>query len=242
MRFLYIFPHPDDESFGPAAAMAAQKRAGHEVFLYTLTKGGATKVRFELGLSVDEMGEIRHQEMLDMAKVLQLDGFSIEDLTDSGLKELDPREIETLCREHILKIRPDVVVSYPVHGISGFQDHLVMHAVIKRVYLEMKPNHPWLKRLAFFTIDEAFQQGNEGKFRLHFSTPSEIDCRLPVSPEDNVLMDKALDCYKTYKKTIDDSFRKCRYPDEVCFEFFQEAFDPPLSKLEDQFAVVQAPQ
>lgn len=33
MRILYIFPHPDDESFGPARAMAAQRRQGHDVYL-----------------------------------------------------------------------------------------------------------------------------------------------------------------------------------------------------------------
>ncbi len=36
MRILYIFPHPDDESFGPARAMAAQRRQGHDVYLLTL--------------------------------------------------------------------------------------------------------------------------------------------------------------------------------------------------------------
>jgi len=35
MKILYVFPHPDDESFGPARAIAAQVRAGHEVFLLT---------------------------------------------------------------------------------------------------------------------------------------------------------------------------------------------------------------
>jgi hypothetical protein len=33
LRILYVFPHPDDESFGPARAMAAQKRQGHAVYL-----------------------------------------------------------------------------------------------------------------------------------------------------------------------------------------------------------------
>ncbi len=56
MRFLYVFPHPDDESFGPAAAMHAQLRAGHDVYLLTLTRGGATKQRHKLNLSVEADG------------------------------------------------------------------------------------------------------------------------------------------------------------------------------------------
>ena len=46
-----------------------------------------------------------------------------------------------------------MLVSYPVHGISGFHDHLVMHAVAKRVYLDLKDQGAtYLKRLAFFTV------------------------------------------------------------------------------------------
>lgn len=52
MRVLYIFPHPDDESFGPAPVIRQQIEKGHEVFLLTLRKGRATKVRHKLGLSV----------------------------------------------------------------------------------------------------------------------------------------------------------------------------------------------
>ena len=55
MKLLYVFPHPDDESFGPAAAMHAQLRAGHDVYLLTLTRGGATKQRHKLDLSVEQM-------------------------------------------------------------------------------------------------------------------------------------------------------------------------------------------
>ncbi|MFC2176745.1 PIG-L family deacetylase, partial [Bacteroidota bacterium] len=36
MRLLYIFPHPDDESFGPIPAIHQQLAQGNEVFLLTL--------------------------------------------------------------------------------------------------------------------------------------------------------------------------------------------------------------
>src|SRR5688500_7528198 len=114
MKILYIFPHPDDESFGPARAMYKQQREGHEVYLLTLTKGGATKQRHKYGYSVEEMGEARHKEMLDVAKVLKFRGMTVLDLPDSGLKEMDPRDIEKAVKDEIEKIKPDVVVTYAV--------------------------------------------------------------------------------------------------------------------------------
>ena len=98
MRILYIYPHPDDESFGPAHVMAKQRREGHEVYLLTLTKGGATKQRFKYNYSIEQMGEVRYQEMLNVAKVLDLTEMTVLDLPDSGLKEM---EVSLLTRESI---------------------------------------------------------------------------------------------------------------------------------------------
>lgn len=230
MKVLYIFPHPDDESFGPASAMSKQRREGNEVYLLTLTKGGATKQRHKYGYSIDEMGEVRYKEMLDVAKVLNLSGMTVLDLPDSGLKEMDPREIERIIMEEIEKVKPDVIVTYAVHGISGFHDHLVTHAVVKRVYAEMIKNSEFLKRLAFFTITEeaALMQKH---FHLNGSKDEEIDCIYEVDEEDIEKSRKALDCYVTFKETIDASNIKDQIPKKVCFEIYQETQKPKLKNL-----------
>jgi len=75
MKILYIYPHPDDESFGPGHVMHYQVRQGHEVYLLTLTKGGATRQRHKYGYSIAEMGEVRYQEMIKVAKALRLTGI-----------------------------------------------------------------------------------------------------------------------------------------------------------------------
>ena len=138
MRLLYVFPHPDDESFGPARAMAAQRRQGHEVYLLTLTRGEATKVRDRFGWTLEQMGNARAHEMLDVKKTLDLTGLRVLTLPDGKLKELDPWEIEKVIRAEILGIRPHVVITFPIHGISGFHDHIVCYAAVTRVYLELQ--------------------------------------------------------------------------------------------------------
>lgn len=230
MKILYIFPHPDDESFGPAPAIAAQKRAGDEVYLLTLTKGEATKQRHRLGVSKQEMGAIRFKEMQCVKQVLDLDGMTVLDLPDSGLKQMDPRDIEAVVQQHIEKIRPDVLVTYAVHGISGFEDHLVQHAVVKRVYCAMKDSgHNYLKRMAFYT--HYSEEEVESKFDLKSSRLEEIDCFVEASDEDMEKFRRALDCYETYQQVIEESGVKQAVTGRVPFEFFGEDFDPPLGSL-----------
>jgi len=230
MKVLYIFPHPDDESFGPAHAMSKQRRDGHEVYLLTLTKGGATKQRHKFGYSIEEMGEVRYKEMLDVAKVLNLSGMTVLDLPDSGLKEMDPREIENIIVEQIEKIKPDVIVTYAVHGISGFHDHLVTHAVVKRVYCELRHKVNYLKRLLFFTITEE-EASKQKFFKISGSKEEEIDCIIKVDEIDIMNAHKALDSYVTFQETINATNVKQHINKEVVFEIFQEKNQPKLKDI-----------
>ena len=233
MKILYIYPHPDDESYGPAGLMSRQRKNGHEVYLLTLTKGGATKQRHKYSYSVEEMGEIRYKEMQNVVKILNLSGMSVLDLPDSGLKEMDPREIESVVHKEIEKIQPNVIVTYPVHGISGFHDHLITHGIVKRVYVEIKENSGYLKRLAFYTLTE--EKAKEQKmFHLSGSTADEIDCVIEISDEDIEINKKALDCYVTFIDTIIKSDIKNQLDKNAHFEIFQENHEPKLKDLFDK--------
>ena len=229
MKILYIFPHPDDESFGPAAAISCQIRSSHEVFLLTLTKGGATKERFKYNYTIEQMGKVRFAEMKEVAKVLGLSSMSVLDFPDSGLKETDPRQIEHAIAEHIEKITPALVLTYPIHGISGFGDHLVTHHLVKRVFLELKTK-AYLQRLAFYTLTQA-QAEKATHHKLSFSTAQEIDCIMNVDRQDIDTLKKALACYKTYQDMIEKTGIKDLATRQIHFEIFQENYEPPISDL-----------
>lgn len=230
MKALYIFPHPDDESFGPGGCMYKQSREGNDIYLLTLTKGGATKIRFDLGMTVDEMGNIREKEMQCVAHTLGLKGLTVLDLPDSGLKHMDPRIIEEAVRSEIKKIRPDVIVTYAVHGISGFHDHLVTHAVVKRVFAELKSEGNAPARLCFFTIDKDSAE-KQTHFRLSHSTDEEIVIKEKLEPGDLAKGKEALDCYVTYRDVIKKAGISDQLPDPVCFEVFDEKHEIILNSI-----------
>jgi len=229
-RILYIFPHPDDESYGPAAAIDNNVKAGHEVHLLTLTKGGATSVRHELNLSIEQMNQVRYKEMLNVEKTLHLSSMSVLDFPDGGLKELDILDIEKAIEDHILKIKPNIVVTYPVHGTSTHSDHIVCHAAVKHVFLALKKNNENLMRLAFFGLTE---EDNEAIPVRDFMTikEDETDCVVSFSPDNVGAAHKSLDCYVTYKPMIENSNIKAAFTKSLSFEFYMETFNPPVASL-----------
>ena len=116
-----IFASPEflAESFGPARAMATQRRQGHDVYLLTLTRGEATNVRHKFGWTLEQMGAARHREMQDVKATLELADMRVLNLPDGKLKELDPWRVEEVIREEILRVKPHVV-NRPTQGVRCF--------------------------------------------------------------------------------------------------------------------------
>jgi len=207
------------------------QRHGHEVFLLTLTKGEATKQRLRLGVDKKEMGNIRYKEMLAMQKVLGITRMDVWAYPDGGLKDLDPRPLENDIMTYLKEHQPDVVITYPVHGISGFYDHLVCHAVVKRVFVEWKEGCKHPARLAFFGPREEQARHATHWIPLKGLTDDEIDCTVCVDEEDIEANKQALDCYVTYRSTVEESGIKKMLHPEIHFTFFGENHTPPLTSV-----------
>lgn len=226
---LYVFPHPDDESFGPAPALARQIREGHDVHLLTLTRGEATSQRERLGVSKDEMGRIRYEEMQNVADALGLASLTVLDYPDGTLDALDPRILEATIGAHVRKREPDVLITYAVHGISGHYDHLVGHAAVRRTACALRSRGlSTPARLAFFTIPASVEDRPD---HLNVSATERIDCMVTFSDEDLERARTALHCYETYRPVIEKHRPLDSVSDGVAFELYGESHDPPLDDL-----------
>lgn len=237
MKSLYIFPHPDDESFGPAPVMYRQLQSGQEVHLLTLTRGGATKQRFKYGLDIEEMGEVRLKEMKAVEQVLGLTSMEVLDYEDGGLQRLNPLELEQLILSYIDNIKPDLLVTYPIHGISGHHDHLAIHGVMKRLFCALRedPAYGFLRRLAFFTLPAP--EGTErmgGTAHVNRTRRKDIDCIVRLTKEEREVLKEALYCYETFIDVIEETGVIEEIDDRVHFEFFDERHQPVLDNLTDK--------
>ncbi len=231
MTFLFVFPHPDDESFGPAPLLWKLHRQGHRVHLLTLTRGEATRQRERLGVSHEEMGRIRTREMACVARVLALDSLEILDFADGTLARQDPLELENVLTAHVRRLCPDVLVTYAVHGISGHPDHLETHAAVKRIYCALRRDADAAapKRLAFFTLPPSDDPARSA--HLKSSPWDQIGVVEPVDDEDLARGHEALACYETYRPVIDEHQPLRQILDGVCFELFGESPAPRRSSL-----------
>ena len=103
--------------------------------------------------------------------------------------------------------------------------------MVKRAYVELRERVDYLKRLAFWTIRAEEAAGASELFHLTGSKAEDIDVVMTVDEVDVEKQRQALDCYVTYRETIEQAGARRNIPREAVFEIYQEAHDPPLESL-----------
>ena len=229
-RILFIFPHPDDESYSCGGTLARLVSQGSvEVHLLTYTRGEASRWGREKGMSKAEVGEMRAAEMQRVAAHYGLHGFYQLDFPDGQTSLIDPRPIESAIAERIESLKPQVVVTYATHGISAFPDHIVAHAVVKRVFVALKDSHTWLKRFAQTVVTEA--QAEDAVRPLFGAPDTAIDCRYDVrdyidAKREALLMQKSI--APSVERDMQSSGLLADYE---YYDFWGESYQPPVDDL-----------
>jgi LmbE family N-acetylglucosaminyl deacetylase len=233
MKIMYIFPHPDDESFGPAGAIDKQIKEGNEVILLILTKGGATKVRHNLGLSISEMGAVREKEMQKVRKTLGISEMTILDYQDGGHAKVNPFHLEIEILNWLQHYQPSVVITYPVHSESGHHDNIALHHNIKRLFFGKKDTLQFWKRLAYFTvIDTGLPMFFEGGIpRVTWTKKEDIMVTEKLGNANIQKMKEALLCYNTYQEMVKTTNVIDRIGDKTYFELENETHPKMLSSI-----------
>jgi hypothetical protein len=88
-----------------------------------------------------------------------------------------------------------------------------------------------LHRAAFWTIRAEEAAGASELFHLTGSKAEDIDVVMTVDEVDVERQQQALDCYVTYRETIEQAGARRNIPREAVFEVYQGKYTPPLSSL-----------
>ena len=179
------------------------------------------------------MGEVRKQEMQQVQKTLGISEMKILDYPDGRLARQHPLELEAEMAHWIGQFKPDVVVTYPVHGGSGHHDHITLHHVIKRLFYE-KPAalHHW-RRLAYFTVIDtgkpSFFEG--GIPRVTWTKPEDVQVTVELSEANVQQMKQALLCYETYQEMVKTTHVVERIGNQTYFELENEYHSQMLRSI-----------
>jgi len=123
---LFIFAHPDDESFsGVGTAMDSAAR-GARIALVTATRGERGKQGDPAICTVEELPAMRERELRQAAAIAGFDELHLLDYRDRELADAPPHEIRRTLVSHIRRLRPSVVLSFDPNGFNVHPDHVAI--------------------------------------------------------------------------------------------------------------------
>jgi LmbE family N-acetylglucosaminyl deacetylase len=121
---LFVFAHPDDETFATGGTIARYAAEGVACHLYCATEGGAGK---SSGIPVDSpaaLGRLRREELERAARILGLATMRVSRHADGALGAVDADLLVGEIVEVLRDTRPQVVVTFGPEGApTAHRDH-----------------------------------------------------------------------------------------------------------------------
>jgi LmbE family N-acetylglucosaminyl deacetylase len=138
MKFLFVFAHPDDETFSSGGTIAKLTQDKHKVVLATATKGEAGEPGNPPITTRDKVGQVREQELKRAARILGISNIHFLGLIDGTLRYIKNADIERRILNIIEKENPDVVITFDKGGGSNHPDHKAVSRAATKVFKEYK--------------------------------------------------------------------------------------------------------
>ncbi|HEX8556899.1 MAG TPA: PIG-L family deacetylase [Pyrinomonadaceae bacterium] len=123
---LFIFAHPDDESFGVAGTAARYADEGARLTLVTATRGDKGKCGDPPVCEPEALPAVREAELREAARVIGVRDVRVLDYKDRELASAPPEEARAALVRVIREARPQVVVTFDPHGVNLHPDHVAI--------------------------------------------------------------------------------------------------------------------
>ncbi len=144
MKVVFIFAHPDDETFSSAGTIIKLRKKGVEVVLITATRGEAGQLGDPPVTTQENLGKIREQELRNAAKITGIQNIYFLDFIDGTLVNQSDAKLLSKIWPIVKKEAPDVIVTFNAEGGSRHPDHMKIHTVATHVfekYLKVTKKH-----------------------------------------------------------------------------------------------------
>src|SRR5687767_8092191 len=119
MKVLFIFAHPDDETFATGGTIAKLTRASNEVQVISATTGQAGMTGEYGDITKEELGKIREQEHGKAGFILGISQIRYLDIMDGEVDKTGVEDLAAKLTPLIKEINPDIMVTFEKNGISN---------------------------------------------------------------------------------------------------------------------------
>ena len=123
---LFIFAHPDDESFAGAGTAMKCAGAGAHTVLVTATRGERGKAGNPPVCAPGEIAACRERELRDAAAIIGFDELHLLGYRDRELADAPRDEMRRALVTHIRRMKPAIVVTFDPNGFNAHPDHVAI--------------------------------------------------------------------------------------------------------------------
>ena len=224
MKYLFVFAHPDDESFSSGGTIAHLSKNSATIKLITATKGEKGETN---GIcKKEDLGTTRAKELKNAAKVLGIDQIFFLGFKDGTLINTPKNKLTNKILKILKKEKPDIVVTFDKMGGSNHPDHKTMSQATTKAFMEFSKLSKKCVRLYHTAIPQSYlkrykKSGLEYKvFGEMIGTPDqEITTVIDIKDTYSKKI-KALMCHKTQQKDVERYLKRSKFVD-LKKEFFK---------------------
>ncbi|MBA3949747.1 MAG: PIG-L family deacetylase [Acidobacteria bacterium] len=163
---VFIYAHPDDETFGAAGTIGLLRSKGWRVVLVCATLGQQGKCGDPALCSQEALGAVRERELRDAACVLDISAIHLLGYEDKALGGVPPGEIRRTLVAILRAETPELVFTFDPNGFNAHPDHVaisrfasdaVSAAADARWFPELGPAHA-VTELLWTTVLEPWEE------------------------------------------------------------------------------------
>jgi len=123
---LFVYAHPDDESFLGSGLALRTRAEGGKAVLVTATLGQRGSPGNPPLCTPEELPRVREAELRAAAAIIGFDDLHLLNYQDKQLAETDPAVMRRTLVGFIRRYRPSVVVSFDPNGVNLHVDHVAI--------------------------------------------------------------------------------------------------------------------
>ncbi|WP_282940868.1 PIG-L family deacetylase [Paenibacillus sp. RC67] len=141
-QWLFVYAHPDDESFAAGGTIAKAHHHGYEVSLICATSGCKGKSGTFQFSCREELAKHREEELRKACSFLGVHNLILYRHKDGFLMDLDSDQLARQICETLLELKPQVIISFPPDGVTGHPDHIAISRATEKAVILAEAQYP----------------------------------------------------------------------------------------------------